>query len=215
MAHSTAGGHPAIRSDNVEALKRAIMGEAEAEAGSILANAEAEARVIRQKAEAETKTTSERILERAQHEVEVLRSQAVAAAHLEAQALRMQRREQLLDRIFASVRVRLASISQRPDYAEIVEALIREAIAHLGAEDITMRLDARARSMLKDEEIARLTQELDVSVHTIEPIRDGTGVVVETTDGHRVFDDTFESRLSRLQDELRAPVYRILIGEMP
>ena len=215
MAQTTVDGRPASRSDNVEALKLAIMEEAEAEARGILADAEAEARAIKQKAEAEAQATGARVLARAQHEVEVLRSQAVAAARLEAQAIGMGRREQLLERIFASVRVRLGSIPQRPDYRKIADALVREAIAHLGAEDITMQLDAGTRSMLTDETLARLTQELDVRIHSTELLRDGTGVIVETIDGHRVFDNTLESRLTRVQNEVRAPVYRILIGEVP
>lgn len=215
IVQSTVGGRPASRSDNVEALKLAIMEEAEAEALGILADAEAEARAIKQQAGAEAQATGERIFERAQHEVEVLRSQALAAARLEAQALMMGRREQLLDRAFASVRVRLASIPQRPDSRKIAEALILEAVEHLGAQDIKIRLDTRTRSMLSDETVARLAQELDVRVHATELLRDGTGVIVETIDGHRVFDNTLETRLTRLQDALRAPVYRILIGEMP
>jgi vacuolar-type H+-ATPase subunit E/Vma4 len=44
-------------------------------------------------------------------------------------------------------------------------------------------------------------------------LTEGTGVIVETAEGHRQYDNTLEARLSRLQEELRSPVYRLLLGE--
>ena len=40
-----------------------------------------------------------------------------------------------------------------------------------------------------------------------------SGIIAETMDGHRQFDNTLEARLHRLQDSLRSPVYHILMGE--
>jgi vacuolar-type H+-ATPase subunit E/Vma4 len=46
-----------------------------------------------------------------------------------------------------------------------------------------------------------------------ETLEQGTGVVVETLDGHRQLDNTLETRLKRMEEALRTPVYRILTGE--
>jgi vacuolar-type H+-ATPase subunit E/Vma4 len=43
----------------------------------------------------------------------------------------------------------------------------------------------------------------------------GIGVIVETMDGHLQFDNTLETRLSRMQNSLRARVYELLTGESP
>ena len=45
------------------------------------------------------------------------------------------------------------------------------------------------------------------------PLEKGTGVVVETHDGHLQYDNTLETRLNRLQNLLRSPVYHLLMGE--
>jgi vacuolar-type H+-ATPase subunit E/Vma4 len=47
-----------------------------------------------------------------------------------------------------------------------------------------------------------------------ENLPDGVGVVAETTDGHRQLNNTLSNRLHRQQDNLRAAVYHILMGEM-
>ncbi len=48
-----------------------------------------------------------------------------------------------------------------------------------------------------------------------EPLARGTGIVLETPDGHRRYDNTLETRLARMQNILRASVYHILMGEEP
>jgi len=38
-------------------------------------------------------------------------------------------------------------------------------------------------------------------------------VIVQTPDGHLNFDNTLETRLARMQNPLRADVFRLLTGE--
>jgi vacuolar-type H+-ATPase subunit E/Vma4 len=44
-------------------------------------------------------------------------------------------------------------------------------------------------------------------------LKQGTGVIVQTEDGRLQYDNTLETRLSRLKNALRSPVYHILMGE--
>ena len=44
-------------------------------------------------------------------------------------------------------------------------------------------------------------------------LEEGTGVIVDASDGHLHFDNTLETRLSRLQSSLRSSVYHVLMGE--
>jgi vacuolar-type H+-ATPase subunit E/Vma4 len=42
---------------------------------------------------------------------------------------------------------------------------------------------------------------------------EGTGVVVDASAGKLHYDNTLETRLSRLQNSLRSSVYKVLMGE--
>ena len=42
---------------------------------------------------------------------------------------------------------------------------------------------------------------------------EGTGVIVDASGGKIHYDNTLETRLSRLQSTLRASVYKVLMGE--
>ena len=37
--------------------------------------------------------------------------------------------------------------------------------------------------------------------------------MLETPDGHRRYDNTLETRLARMKDDLRTPIYHILMGD--
>jgi V/A-type H+-transporting ATPase subunit E len=200
---------------DIEALKRAIIGDAKGETEHILDDARARAEGLHQQAEAQANAEREAILQRARQKAETLHSHAMAAAQLEAQTLKLKRREQLLEHIFASARQQLTSAPEWPDYEQIARHLVREAAERLGADEVLMHADEGTQEVLNDDVLADLGKELGVHLRAGEPLTQGTGLVLETPDGHRRYDNTLETRLARTQNTLRAPVYHILTGEAP
>lgn len=189
------------------------MEDAVGEAEQILAEAHARAEAIRAEAEVQADAERELRLRRARQAAETARGQVVAAAQIEAQTLRLKRREQLLERVFDEARRQLADAPQWPDYPEIARRLAREAVEMLGADEIVLHTDTATGRAFDEQAIAELAQELGVRLSAGEPLNHGIGVVAETGDGHRRYDNTLETRLARMRDALRMPVYRILAGE--
>jgi vacuolar-type H+-ATPase subunit E/Vma4 len=199
--------------ENMQTLSRAMQTEARAEAEQIMADVEAKAEAIQQRAQEQAATERTEVLERASQEVERIRSQAIATTQLKAQMLQLERREKLLARVFEATRQQLPAVQQWTDYDQIVRHLLREALIHLGANTAQIRADEQARILLTDQVLDGVSKELGVQVQLGTPLKQGTGVIVETVDGHRQYDNTLETRLSRLQDALRSPVYHLLLGE--
>jgi vacuolar-type H+-ATPase subunit E/Vma4 len=200
---------------DIQALESTIMEEAREEASQILADAQAQAESIQQQAQAQADAEREVILQRAREEAKALREHAAAAAQLEAQTLKLKRREQLLERTFADARRELASVPQWLDYEQIAHRLVYEALENLGADEVLVRADEGTRRVLGDEVLADLGRGLGVHMRIGEPLTQSTGIVLETPDGHRRYDNTLETRLARMRDALRTPVYRALMGETP
>ena len=188
------------------------MEEAREEARQILDDAKAKAQSIYQQVETEVGAEGEAIIQQAQREAEHQRSQAVATARIEAQKLRLQRRERLLNRVYASVREQLTSTPQWPEYEQIARHLVREAMAHMDTDHALVRCDPETRKVLTNEVLADLSTELGVYIRAGDPLTLGTGVLIETPDGHRRYDNTLETRLARIQASLRTTVHRILTG---
>jgi vacuolar-type H+-ATPase subunit E/Vma4 len=199
--------------ESIQALSRTVQSEARAEAEQILADAKAKAEAIQQRAQGQAAAERTEILERASREAEHIRSQAIATTQLKARTLQLERREKLLDSAFEAVRQQLPAVQQRADYDQIARHLLREALIHLGADTAQIRADEQTLTLLTDQMLAGVSKELGVQAQLGTPLKQGTGVIVETVHGHRQYDNTLETRLSRLQNVLRSPVYHLLMGE--
>ena len=199
--------------ENIESLSRAMIGEAKAEAEQITASAQAKADEIRQRARQQADGERAVILDRARQEAERLRGQVVATTQMKARTIELEHREKLLDSVFDAARKQLSSIEQWSDYNQIAHKLLQEAIQQLGASKIQVRTDEQTQKALAKQGLEQLSTELSTEIILGKPLSQGLGVISETVDGHLQYDNTLETRLDRLQNGLRSPVYRILIGE--
>ncbi len=198
---------------NIDLLTQAVMSQADEEAEKILASAKSKAEAIRQQARQQAADESSRILEQAARDAERTRRQAVASAQIKARMLELEQREQILAEVFAAARAQLAAVQRRKDYPQIADQLLREAVTHLGADSVQVHADAATRRLLTQERLAKISKDLKVKLSLKGQLKTGIGLVVQTEDGRMQYDNTLETRLSRLENALRSPVYHILMGE--
>jgi len=197
----------------MELLSRAILSEANDEAEQIKADARAKADAIRQRAERQAAAERDEILQRARQDAERIRKQAIATTQLKARTMQLEHRETLLKQVFKAAREQLPSVEQWAEYEDIALRLLREAITQLNAGKTHVRADENTQKLITDEKLAQISEELKVTLKIGHPLGQGLGIMVESTNGHLHYDNTLETRLSRLEGILRAPVYHILMGE--
>lgn len=196
--------------EDIDLLKQAIMLEAKDEAEQLQAEAKEKADAIRKRAQAEAESEAKVILDRAKQEAERLKSQASATSQLKARSMQLGAREKLLDSVFEEVKKQLDGVKKRSDYADIVKMLTREALTQLNTKEAEIRADESTQKVLKLDEIAK---ELNGKFSSGAKLEEGTGVVVSASGGKLNYDNTLETRLSRLQGTLRSSVYKVLMGE--
>lgn len=199
--------------ENVETLSRAILSDARQEAEQIKADAEVKAQAIRQRAQQQAEAERAEILARAAQEAERLRSQVIATTQLKARTQQLEHREKLLDKVFTAAREQLSTIEQWSDYEVIALHLLREALQQLKVSNAQVQADELTQKLLTPEVVADLARELKVEIEVDGALKEGTGVIVETSNGRLHYDNTLETRLSRLQNVLRSSVYHLLMGE--
>jgi vacuolar-type H+-ATPase subunit E/Vma4 len=178
-----------------------------------MADARAKADAKRKSAKEQASTERSEALQQAQKKAQEIRSQAIAGAKFEAQKLQLERREKLLEEVFNNAQQKLVSLQERKDYDQIIRQLIKEAIEIINAATIRIRADNHSQNYLTDKALEEIQKETNVQVHIGESLDHGTGIIVETMDEHRRYDNTLEARLSRLKPALRSSVYHILMGE--
>jgi V/A-type H+-transporting ATPase subunit E len=199
--------------EDIEMLQRAILGEARDDSEQIKAEAREKAEAIRKRAQEQAERERKAILDIATQDAERLRSQAVATAQLKARSVQLAHREQLLDRVFKTVKEKLADIQKRPDYDQIATLLLREALVQLRVNKAEIRADKMTQSILEKQALSEISKELNGQFTMADSLEEGTGIVVNAADGKLHYDNTLETRLDRLQGELRSSVYKLLTGE--
>jgi V/A-type H+/Na+-transporting ATPase subunit E len=199
--------------DNIDALSRAIMNEAQSDAERILEEARQKADTIRKQAQEQAAQERQRILERAQQEAARIRSQSVATTQLKSRTMQLDHREKLLNNVFKAAQQELPSVQQWTDYPEIAQNLLREALTQLKAEEVTVRADAKTQAVLDQAFLDQVSRENNTKITMGPPLERGIGVMVDTANGRLQYDNTLETRLRRMQADMRSPVYHQLMGE--
>ena len=198
--------------EDIEMLARAIMLEAEAEAAELQVEAKQKADSVRKRAQEQAESEARVILDRARQDAERLRSQSVATMQLAARSTQLESREKLLDAVFDAAKKQLEAVKKRPDYAEIAARLLREALSQLRVNKAEVRADETTQKSLK-KTIDELAKEMNAEFAMGTALSEGTGVVVDAADGKLHYDNTLETRLSRMQSTLRSAVHKVLMGE--
>lgn len=199
--------------DNLESLSRAILNDAHTEADQILAEAKAKADAIRQNAQNQAEVERKDTLAHAAQEAQRLHSQAIATSELKARTLQLKHREKLLENVFSQVRQQLSSVVQWSDYNQVALYLLREALGQLNTNKATIRADEFTQKLFTEEVLEQVSQDMKINLKLGHPLEHGTGVMVETADGHLHYDNTLETRLNRIQNQIRMQVYHLLMGE--
>ncbi len=216
MSFTGARGAAWAQKEEIHALEIAIIAEARAEVEHLLGEAEAQAQRIRREAEAQSAAEREALLQEAAAQATALGESTVARAQLEAQRLKLRRREALIVTVFEAAAQRLPALLEAPGYTETVAALVRDGVERLNVRtNLILCVDSQTGAHLGADHLAALSAELGVTLTLGAPLELGVGVMVETPDGHRRYDNTLSARLNRMREALRAPVYHILMGEQP
>ncbi len=198
---------------NIDLLTEAVLSEAREESEKILAEAREAAEKKRRAAQEETDEEYQTIIERANQNADRIRRQSIASAQLNARTTLLAQREKLLVKVFDEANQQLSSIQKWSDYNQIAMNLLREALKNLNAKDVVIHADETAQKFFTDEELNKLSKDLKMELNLGEPLKKSTGVLIETTDKRLRYDNTLETRLSRMQNSLRTSVYHLLMGE--
>jgi V/A-type H+-transporting ATPase subunit E len=198
---------------DIEMLSRAVLTEARDEAEQIKAEAREKAEAIRKRAQEQAEQERKAILDHARDDAERLRGQSAATAQLKARSLQLTHREQLLERVFKTVRERLPEVQKHPDYEQIATQLLREALVQLRVNKAQIKADKTTQTILEKSALREISRELNGQFTSAGLLEEGTGIIVDAADGKLNYDNTLETRLQRLEGTLRAAVYKILTGE--
>ncbi len=199
--------------ESAEKIIEKIEEDARREAESILEEARREAESILEEARRKAEEKRGDIIARGEKEADLLKQRIVANAKLTARKSALDAKEELLNKVFEEAQNQLSKTASTEKYGDILRELIREGVASVG-EDVELICRAEDEGLLKGGILRELSKELGVDITlSTEKIDTMGGVVVRAKSGKVEVNNTFETRLQRMQDALRSKIAKILFPE--
>ena len=199
--------------ERIEDLSRAIIEEAHADAEMLKSVAKLKVNVVLEAGQKQAEKIRTEILENAKLEAERLKEERLAEVAIKAKIEWLEKREELLETVFQTVRLRCKSLLESDEYPQALQGLIMDAVGQLQSNQVWLHLDSASRSLLDEKSLDVISESLGVEMHVGDDLTDSIGVIAKDALGHRIFDNTLETRLNRQMESLRSDVYKILMGE--
>ena len=200
--------------ESVDKICEQIKGDGAKEVDSILEKAGSTAAAIIAKAENEAQKVGERILQDATEKGTVAEKRVLSSVSLEVRRIKLKSREEVVNAVMDAARADVEKGRKREDYPRVLAALAAEALRVLEGEEYIIYADGRDLALLESAVfplIRELMKRDGRAVKRIEgralPDSTAGGVRVGVPGGNVIFDNTFEARMYRYRDDIRAIIF--------
>ena len=194
----------------VEKIIHRIEEDTEAKAKALTKEAEGKARATISEAEGKAAETRSGIVGRGEREAEQERQRILANAKLRERKAKLDAKEAVIKEAFSLAEEKLKEAASGKEYQAVLKNLLQEAVASLGSGTLVVMGRKEDAKHLK-EILPAVAKGSGVAMKlSSETINAAGGVVVKTEDGRVEVNNTFETRLARLRDDLRPAVSKIL-----
>ena len=200
--------------ESVDKICEQIRRDGAKEVDSILEKARRTAAEIVAKAEDGANKVGERIVKDATEKGEVAKKRTLSSVSLEVRRIKLKAREEVVNAVMNAARADIESARKREDYPRILAGLIMEALRVLEGEKFIVHVDRRDLELLESVVFPRVRDMMKKEGRAVSRIDgvplDGTtagGAQVGVADGNVIFDNTFEARMYRFRDDIRAIIF--------
>ena len=195
-------------SGNIDDLVKRIEEKAESEAAAIIELAEKVAARDISKAKEEVKHKFSIAKATIDEQISAKREAIRAELSINERRVIMEQQEQAINNIFAESLQRISEMNDE-QRSELLLKLAQESIAVLGVDTVRIKLNSADRELISGRELFASLSPVRILLEE-ETIDTVGGILVSDESGRLVHDNTFESRLARQRDMLRAKVADIL-----
>ena len=189
-----------------EKLRQEILGDAKLKAERLVARAQVNADKLVAEARAQGEEKRQQRLAEARELADKQCASILVDVEREARRYRLLGREKCLDALFARALTEAENASG-DEHRRSLEALAREAMAAIGPRAMKVIFPQTDSAIVTPEWLSALGRELfgeNAPVVTSEPSSDArAGLLFESLDGARSFDNTYSARLERMHELFR------------
>jgi len=200
-------------SESLEKLQNRILSDAKHKADETIREAQAKSQQILEEARQRTQREFEDIIAKANVEAESIR-RSILSSKVRVNRLRiLEEKNRIVQDIIHSVEDRLSSISKSEQFEETAQRFVTEAVKAVDTDQPVVRIGFRDMSKKNLDGVSRVLPKGGKLVIDEKPIDELGGVVATDPEGKVVFNNTFKSRLERLDNQLLTLISSTVFGE--
>ena len=200
-------------SESLEKLQNRILSDAKHKAEETIKEAQAKAQQILEEAKQRAQREFEEIIAKANVEAESIR-RSILSSKVRVNRLRiLEEKNRIVEDIIHSVEDRLSSISKSEQFEETAQRFVTEAVKAVDSDQPIVRIGFRDVSKKNLDGVSRVLPKGGKLVIDEKPIDVLGGVVATDPEGKVVFNNTFKSRLERLDNQLLTLISSTVFGE--
>jgi len=197
-------------------IKEEILKDARAKADKILAKARSTEEAILLGAKNEALDYYNAAIAEAQTRAEQEKKRIFGNLPLEEQRIVRRARENVIEKAIQEA-LQIISLGEKFDYPASLKLLIMEGALALGEDVIICRIRKEDQQILSEAFVKSIQDEISTQSHNKAKIRivvdEGqrrAGVILESADSRKVFDNTYHARFKRMKDEIRLKIAELL-----
>jgi vacuolar-type H+-ATPase subunit E/Vma4 len=194
-------------------LRQEIIESSKTEETEILERAQKDKELILKEARAKAEKIKFDILKKAEAQAENIQRKILSGVHLETKKQTLRIREEILTKIFQTVKAELEKFRQDKSYFTFLKNLIIEGASALEGEtikiilgDIEKGLLSKAVLLTIEKEIGDKDREVKFSISD-QRLQEG-GVILMSIDERIKYDNSFSARIKRIEDKMRLVVMK-------
>jgi V/A-type H+-transporting ATPase subunit E len=207
------------RIGNIETLTEEILSQAKEQANVAF---EREQRISERDlgyAKEDAEKIKEQQRAKTQSIVETEKKKTRAAAEMEARRVLLEKKEELVSRLFDSAESKLEEMRGSKVYIDIISKSIKDAVSNIG-NNLVVEFGEKDKSILTNDVVSSIQSNISKSlglevnlkfVPSSENIP--AGVIIKSVDGRMIIDGSFPNLMRKLKEDLRGKISEILLQE--
>jgi V/A-type H+-transporting ATPase subunit E len=189
-------------SESLEKLQNRILSDARLKAEETIKEAQAKAQQILEEARRRAQKESEEIIAKAKVEADSVR-RSILSSKVRVNRLRiLDEKNRIVQDIIHTVEDQLSSIARTDQFENTAQRLVAEAVKAVESDQPIVRIGFKDATKKNFDGISRVLPKGGKLVVDEKPIDDFGGVIATDPEGRVVFNNTFKSRLERLDNQL-------------
>jgi V/A-type H+/Na+-transporting ATPase subunit E len=200
-------------SESLDKLHNRILSDAKLKADETIREARAKADQIIADARQKAQKEAEGIIAKTKLDAEAIR-RSILSSKVRANRLRiLEEKNRIVQEVVGTVEERLSNIANSSGFDETAQRFVAEAVKAVDSDQPVVRLGFKDASKKNLDSVSKVLPKGSKLVFEEEPVDGLGGVVASDADGRVTFNNSFKSRLERLDSRLLTLISSTIFGE--